>query len=118
MGLKWYQTTAYDLPISRLVFLYNLKSLGLLYLKKLFSAACLVNVACAANCVVAERYIRYTCDHGMVRYGITVETRFRRMVISSPVSFLNSGTSRSTQAGRDWRINREVQHAYIIINSL
>jgi hypothetical protein len=32
----------------------------------------LVNVASAANCVVAERYIRYTCDHGMWRYGITV----------------------------------------------
>jgi hypothetical protein len=32
----------------------------------------LVNVATAANCVVAERYIRYTCDRGMWRYGITV----------------------------------------------
>jgi hypothetical protein len=26
----------------------------------------------AANCVVAERYIRYTCDSGMWHYGITV----------------------------------------------
>jgi hypothetical protein len=32
----------------------------------------LVNVASAANCVVAERYIRYTCDRGMWRYSITV----------------------------------------------
>jgi hypothetical protein len=47
-----------------------------------------------------------------------VETRFRRMVISSPVSFLNSGTSRSTQGGHNWRIDRGVQLAYIIINSL
>jgi hypothetical protein len=32
----------------------------------------LVNVASAANCVLAERYMRYTCDRGMCRYGITV----------------------------------------------
>jgi hypothetical protein len=32
----------------------------------------LVNVASAANCEVVERYIRYTCDRGMWRYGITV----------------------------------------------
>jgi hypothetical protein len=32
----------------------------------------LVNVASAAICVVAERYIRYTCDCGMGLYGITV----------------------------------------------
>jgi hypothetical protein len=36
MGIKWYQLTAYDLPISRLVFLFNLKSLGPLNLKKEF----------------------------------------------------------------------------------
>jgi hypothetical protein len=30
------------------------------------------NVASAANCMVAERYFRYTCDRGMWRYGITV----------------------------------------------
>jgi hypothetical protein len=47
-----------------------------------------------------------------------VETRLWRMVISSPVSFLCSGTSRSTLGGRDWRIDRGVQNAYIIINSL
>jgi hypothetical protein len=29
-------------------------------------------VASAANCVVAERYVRYTCDRGMGRYSITV----------------------------------------------
>jgi hypothetical protein len=29
MGLKWYQSTAYDLPMSRLVFVFfNLKALG------------------------------------------------------------------------------------------
>jgi hypothetical protein len=39
MGLKWYQSTAYDLPISRLVFLFSLESLGPLNLKKRFSAA-------------------------------------------------------------------------------
>jgi hypothetical protein len=32
----------------------------------------LVNVASAANCVVAERYIHYTCDRRMWRYGIIV----------------------------------------------
>jgi hypothetical protein len=32
----------------------------------------LENVASAAICVVAERYIRYTCDCGMWRYGIPV----------------------------------------------
>jgi hypothetical protein len=39
MGLKWNQSTAYDLPISRLVFLFYFKDLGLLNLKKRFSAA-------------------------------------------------------------------------------
>jgi hypothetical protein len=34
MGQKWYQSTAYDLLISRLVFLYYFKDL-----KKRFSAA-------------------------------------------------------------------------------
>jgi hypothetical protein len=29
-------------------------------------------VASAANCMVAERYFRFTCDRGMWRYGITV----------------------------------------------
>jgi hypothetical protein len=43
---------------------------------------------------------------------------FRRMLISFPISFLNSGTSRSTRGGSNWRIEREVQRAYIIINSL
>jgi hypothetical protein len=32
----------------------------------------LVNVASAANCVVAEHYICNTCDRGMWHYGITV----------------------------------------------
>jgi hypothetical protein len=40
MGLKWYQSTAYDLTISRLVFFFNLKSLGP------FRGACLVNGGC------------------------------------------------------------------------
>jgi hypothetical protein len=35
MGLKWYQSTAYDLPISRLAFLFYLN----LNLNKRFSAA-------------------------------------------------------------------------------
>jgi hypothetical protein len=39
MGQKWYQSTAYDLPISRLVFFVYLKNLGPLNLKKRFSAA-------------------------------------------------------------------------------
>jgi hypothetical protein len=39
-----------------------------------------------------------------------VETRFRRMVISSPISFLNRGTSHSTRGGSDWRIKREALH--------
>jgi hypothetical protein len=39
MGQKWYQSTAYDLPISRLLLFLNLKSLGPLNLKKRFSAA-------------------------------------------------------------------------------
>jgi hypothetical protein len=40
MGQKWYHSTAsYDLPISRLVLFFNLKSLGPLNLKKRFSAA-------------------------------------------------------------------------------
>jgi hypothetical protein len=38
----------------------------------LLRGVCLVNVASAAKCVVAERYIRYTCDRRMWRYGITV----------------------------------------------
>jgi hypothetical protein len=37
-GLEWYQSTAYDFPISRLVFFY-LKSLVPLNLNKRFSAA-------------------------------------------------------------------------------
>jgi hypothetical protein len=43
---------------------------------------------------------------------------FGEYVFSSPVSFLNSGTPRSTRGGSGWRIEREVQRAYIIINSL
>jgi hypothetical protein len=32
----------------------------------------LVNVVSAANCVAAERYIRYTFDHGMWCYRVIV----------------------------------------------
>jgi hypothetical protein len=64
MGQKWYQSTAYDLPISHLVVFQRLN--------KLLREACFVNVTSIANCLVAERYIHYTCDHGMWRYGITV----------------------------------------------
>jgi hypothetical protein len=31
-----------------------------------------VNVVSAENCVVVERYIRYSCDRRMWRYSITV----------------------------------------------
>jgi hypothetical protein len=39
MGLKWYQSTADDLPISRFVFLFYFKGLSPLNLKKRFSTA-------------------------------------------------------------------------------
>jgi hypothetical protein len=39
MGQKWYHSTAYDLQISRFVFLFYFKSLGPLNLEKIFSAA-------------------------------------------------------------------------------
>jgi hypothetical protein len=66
--------------------------------------------------ITAERFADSFVEGWVSRFGV-VETRFRRMVISSPISFLNSGTSRSTRGGSDWRIERGVQRAYFIINS-
>jgi hypothetical protein len=48
-----------------------------------------------------------------------VEKRFWRMIISSPVSFLNGEAACCALGGGCvWRIDREVQHAYFIINCL
>jgi hypothetical protein len=38
MGLKWYQSTEYDLPISGLVFLFYLKALPFIFKETFFSS--------------------------------------------------------------------------------
>jgi hypothetical protein len=78
VGQKWYQSIAYDFPLSRWTFFSNLKGAGPLNLKKVFSVlisfnvSCLINVASAAKlCCSGVLYISYTFDSAMLRYSIT-----------------------------------------------
>jgi hypothetical protein len=59
---------------------------------------------------VTYRYYYYLLRKGR----LTVEIRFRRMVISSPISFLNSRTSRNTRAAATWG-SREESSALILL---
>jgi hypothetical protein len=97
-------------------FFFNLKSLGPLNLKKVYQRlnkllrwACLVNVAAAANCVVAVLYIRYTCDHGMWPYGITVTADVAlccKLIIACGVRI-------NPAQGFNWICRRPVPHSVI-----
>jgi hypothetical protein len=74
MGLKWYESTAYDLLISRLAFLFYFKGLWPHSEINHPTAAKTVIPECGALLKILLHLVtfRYTCDRGMWRCGITV----------------------------------------------
>jgi hypothetical protein len=71
MVQKWYQSVAYDFPLSRWIFFFNSKGFGPLNLKKMFFSslinlcvAFLVNLAQAAKLCFSGSlgHMHFTCD--------------------------------------------------------